>query len=551
MESPGLTAEMTLEEQLGQVVVVGFTGTQVTPEVADLIARQRVGGIILFSRNVADTQQVLALTRDLQAVARAAGQRYPLLIAIDQENGVVRRLGRGATIFPGNMALAATGSEQLVYDVALATGRELKALGINLNLAPVVDVNNNPNNPVIGVRSFGEDTHAVARLGVAAARGYRAAGVIGCLKHFPGHGDTVVDSHAGVPTVPVDLQRLESVELVPFRAGIAAGAASVMVGHIAFSHLTTHPTLPASISPEIVHDLLRERLGFGGVIASDCLEMGAIADTVGTERGAVMALRAGIHLMLVSHRYDRQTGALAAIADAVRAGELPAGAARQAAERVLAMKARDLSWDLLTPPVAEWVGGAAHRQLAAQAYALAVTLVRDDAALLPLRLRPDERLLVLDPSGEAGTPAEEQRGAEGWLAASCARRHGRVDALPLSLRPTAGEREQVAQRAAGADLIIVATKNAHLHPEQAEVVRRLVQTGRRVIGVAVHNPYDLVAFPELRTYVVTYEYTPPVMEAAARVLWGEVTPQGRLPVALPGLYPRGHGADMGRSAGGA
>jgi beta-N-acetylhexosaminidase len=551
MEAPGLTAEMTLEEQLGQVVVVGFTGTQVTSEVADLIERQRVGGIILFSRNVADTQQVLALTRDLQAVARAAGQRYPLLIAIDQENGVVRRLGRGATIFPGNMALAATGSEQLVYDVALATGRELKALGINLNLAPVVDVNNNPNNPVIGVRSFGEDAHAVARLGVAAARGYRAAGVTECLKHFPGHGDTVVDSHAGVPMVPFDLQRLESVELVPFRAGIAAGAASVMVGHIAFSRLTAHPTLPASISPEIVHGLLRERLGFGGVIASDCLEMGAIADTVGTEQGAVMALRAGIDLMLVSHRYDRQTGALAAIADAVRTGELPADAVRQAAERVLAMKARDLSWDLPTPPVVEWVGGAAHQQLAAQAYALAVTLVRDEAALLPLRLRQDERLLVLDPSGEAGTPAEEQHGAEGWLAASCARRHGRVDSLPLSLRPTAGEREQAAQRAAGADLIIVATKNAHLHPEQAEVVRRLVQTGRRVIGVAVHNPYDLVAFPELRTYVVTYEYTPPAMEAAARVLWGEVTPQGRLPVALPGLYPRGHGADMGRSVGGA
>ncbi|HET9921588.1 MAG TPA: glycoside hydrolase family 3 N-terminal domain-containing protein, partial [Ktedonobacteraceae bacterium] len=230
--------EMTLEEQIGQLFMVGFAGTEPSQGIIDMISRYRVGGIILFSRNVRDTRQVLELTRSLQDIAHTAGHRYPLLIAIDQENGMVQRLGRGATQFPGNMALGAVGSEQMVYDVALATGRELRALGLNMNLAPVVDVNNNPANPVIGVRSFGEDPHQVARLAAAAVRGYREAGVIATLKHFPGHGDTAVDSHLSLPTLPFSLQRLENVELVPFRAGIEAGAESVMSAHIAFPAIT-------------------------------------------------------------------------------------------------------------------------------------------------------------------------------------------------------------------------------------------------------------------------------------------------------------------------
>src|SRR6266851_7263345 len=222
------TTSMALEEQIGQLLVVGFWGTTPSPEVIDLIRNYHIGGIILFSRNVQDAQEVLELTHRLQMIALRARHRAPLLIAIDQENGMVQRLGRGTTLFPGNMALGAIGSEQVVYNVAQATGRELKALGINMNLAPVVDVNNNPANPVIGVRSFGEDPRLVARLGSAMVKGYQNAGVIACLKHFPGHGDTAVDSHLALPTIPHALERLEAVELVPFRAGIEAGAESVM-----------------------------------------------------------------------------------------------------------------------------------------------------------------------------------------------------------------------------------------------------------------------------------------------------------------------------------
>ena len=212
-------------------------------------------------------------------IAKKAGHRYPLLIAIDQENGIVQRLGQAATIFPGNMALGAIDLEEITFQVALATGQELKALGINMNLAPVVDVNNNPANPVIGVRSFGEDPQQVARLGAAMVKGYHAAGILSCLKHFPGHGDTAIDSHLALPTIPYGLERLEALELVPFRSGIKAGADSVMIAHVAYPAMARRDMLPATLSPAIVKGLLREKLGFNGAILSDCMEMKAISDT--------------------------------------------------------------------------------------------------------------------------------------------------------------------------------------------------------------------------------------------------------------------------------
>ena len=212
------------EEEKGRYMDNYTWGTTPSQEVIDLISRYHVGNVLLFSRNVREAGQVLELTASLQAIAKEAGQRYPLFIAIDQENGIVQRLGEAATIFPGNMALGAIGSDEIAFKVALAAGRELQALGINMNLAPVVDVNNNPANPVIGVRSFGEDAQQVARLGAAMVRGYGAAGILSCLKHFPGHGDTAVDSHLALPLIPYDLERLEALELVPFRGGIEAGA---------------------------------------------------------------------------------------------------------------------------------------------------------------------------------------------------------------------------------------------------------------------------------------------------------------------------------------
>lgn len=448
---------------------------------------------------------------------------------------MVQRLGRGATQFPGNMALGAVGSEQMVYDVALATGRELRALGLNMNLAPVVDVNNNPANPVIGVRSFGEDPHQVARLAAAAVRGYREAGVIATLKHFPGHGDTAVDSHLSLPTLPFSLQRLENVELVPFRAGIEAGAESVMSAHIAFPAITGQADLPATLAPAIIRGLLREKLGFNGLVISDCLEMQAVADTVGIARGSVLALQAGIDLVLISHLYSRQQSGIAAVMEAVQLGVLPEETVRQAVERVLLLKSQHLSWENLpSDSVPSWVGGAEHRQLRDRAYELSTTLVRNDDGLIPLHLQPHERIVVLSSAKDMRTQAEDRRYSTVFFVESIQQYHANVEPVTIPANITAQEAlEQVLSATSQTDLILMVTVNAILDVQQTELMRSLLQAGRRVIGLAVGIPYDLLAFPQLRTYLVTYESTDPALAAATRVLFGQVEPKGLLPVSLP------------------
>ena len=535
---------MSLQEQIGQLLVVGFPGTTPNQEIIDLIQHHHVGGIILFSRNIQNAQQVFALTQSLQNIAQAAGHQQPLLIAIDQENGIVSRLGEGATIFPGNMALGAIGSEQITHDVAMATGRELKALGINMNLAPVVDVNNNPANPVIGVRSFGEDPQQVARLATAAVKGFQSSGVISTLKHFPGHGDTAVDSHLALPTIPYTLERLEEVELVPFKSGIAAGAACVMTAHISLPHLMQHealptlPTLPATLSPAVLQGLLREKLAFDGVIISDCMEMSAVTDTVGAEQGSVMALQAGTDLVLVSHLYNRQLGSLEAIETALEVGTLNPAMIRLAAERVLALKERYLSWHTLSTPTAlTALDRQSHLQLSEQAYSLSTTLVRNEDALVPLRVEPTERIVVLTQQKNALTRVEDKHFPHGYLVECIRQRHPHVQTIFTAVHPTAQECRELVATTNATDIIIMATVNAHLDQHQAELMRCLVQSDRRVIGLAVRNPYDLLAFPQLRTYLVTYEYTQPALATAVRVLFGELQPHGHLPVSLPGIYP--------------
>lgn len=530
---PDPTGDMTLEEQIGQVLMVGFRGTTPSPEILDLIQNDHIGSVILFSRNVQDAQQVWQLTSALQMAARAAGHRYPLLIAIDQENGMVQRLGQGATSFPGNMAQGAIGSEQITHAIALATGQEMRAPGINMNLAPVVDVNNNPANPVIGVRSFGEDAQLVARLGAAAMKGFHEAGVVSCLKHFPGHGDTDVDSHLALPTIPYTMDRLETTELLPFKSGIEAGADCVMIAHIAFPSLTHDEHLPATLSPAIVRGLLREQMRFDGVIISDCLEMNAISATVGVPRGAVLALQAGIDLVLISHQYARQQAAIEAIQRAVQAGELLAEAVAQAARRVIALKERALSWEDLPPSSATTViGSESHQALRDTAYALSTTLVKNEKGLLPLHLASGDRLLLLIPRRTALTVVEDGHYPHDFLLEHVQQRHTNTTALFISPQPTRADFAEIERVVKEANTVIMVTVNAYQDRQQGELMQRLLQSERPIIGLAVYSPYDFLTFPELSTYMVTYEYTKSALAAATRVLFGETQPRGRLPVSL-------------------
>ena len=534
----------TLSEWAGAVLCAGFDGEQMDGHAEHLIDRLRVQNVILFGRNIASFAQVRALTKQLQAFAQESGHDLPLLICADQENGIVRRFADDVPGLPGNMALGATDDAELAHASGLITGRLLRAAGIQMDLAPVLDVNNNPDNPVIGVRSFGEDPAAVATLGVAFARGLEQAGVIACGKHFPGHGDTVSDSHLALPLIAHGLERLEAVELAPFRAAISAGVEAIMTAHVVFPAVAGN-TDPATLSEAVLTELLRTRLAFPGVIMTDCLEMRAISDTVGVGRGAVLALRAGADLVLVSHQLERQEEALSAIVVAVESGELPFERLREAAERVWALKRRRLQ-----EPAQELPLDHVHRivaqagQLQRQIAASAVTVLRNDQGALPIRNWeiPPQRIVLL----------RDQIHPQMMAAGASSRTEVLQDELMRVLPDAMVKLYEIDVKGYGVDAAVAASQAADLvvvsvnglgNPRFLQVIRDITAAVRRPIAViAVRSPYDLrePLFQDMPTQLVIYEETPWMLRAAVHaIVHGGA--DGHIPVSISSRLPRGSG----------
>lgn len=541
--------QRSLRQKIGQTMMFGFHGTEPTPEITTLIRDHHVGGIILFARNIAEPKDVLRLTVALQKIAYEAGHEHPLLISIDQENGIVRRLGAGTTLLPGNMALGAAGDTRLVQETAKATGRELKALGINFNLAPVLDVNNNPHNPVIGVRSYGEDPQFVAECGTAAIHGYQEAGVATCGKHFPGHGDTSKDSHLTLPMIPHRRERLEQVELVPFVKAIAEGVDSMMIAHVCFPEIEPDPALPATLSRRVVTDLLRGELGFDGVITTDCMEMKAIADSPGTVEGTYRAFQAGIDLSFISHTYEWQLGAIERMVSGIEAGDTPLARLDDAVGRILKLKEKYLSWDEITPWFDQQdpepdalVGGPEHERLAREAMEAAVTLTKNEAGLLPLTVSAEETIAVVCLKNTLTSLVEDERYLINPLQRAVEASHGNTRCLEVNNPPAEADFELVLGSLEGCSAVIVGTMNAQLAPGQAELVRRINRSGIPLVVISMRTPYDLAVFPEVATHIAAYEFTPAALEIAVEAILGKRELRGRLPVTIPGIAPRGHQA---------
>jgi len=536
MNEETLLSRMTLREKIGQMLLVGFHGTDVPDELRAFIAEGRIGGVILFARNVESPAQVARLTASLQDIAREAGLP-PLWISIDQEGGMVARLTEGVALMPGNMAVAATGEPSLAYEAALVAGRELRALGINMNYAPVLDVNNNPANPVIGVRSYGESPERVAAFGAAAIRGHAAAGVAAAAKHFPGHGDTSVDSHLDLPLVGHDRARLDAVELAPFRRAIAEGVDLIMTAHVRFPAIGPGG-LPATLSPAALTGLLRGELGFDGVITTDCMEMKAIADYYGTVEACVLAVAAGADQVLVSHTLELQQGALRALEAAVLDGRIPAERIEAAARRSLRLKAaRGVLASGAPGPAAagaeaalDVVGCEAHLAVARSISERSVTLVRD-RGVLPLQ---GGRTLAVTVAAAAQTIADEAVRASAGLGAALAAlgldcRDERVDASPAEAR--IAELGSLA-REGGWTRIVAGVYNATFHPAQIRLIEALQASGVPLVVVALRNPYDLAAFPDADGCVAVYENRPLSLVSAAKALVGAIPFRGALPVTL-------------------
>lgn len=511
-------------------MLVGLSGTQIDAAARLWVHERHVGGVALFSRNLANASQTLRLTQDLKALASAS---LPLWVALDQEGGSVLRVREGASALPGNMTLGATRSRRLAYLAGRAVASDLFRQGFNMNLAPVLDVNSNPDNPVIGVRSFGEEPDLVSDLGRYFILGQQSLGMSAVAKHFPGHGDTQADSHFAMPRVDADLKRLMRLEFAPFRSAIAWDLDAIMTAHIALPLITGDPTLPATLSHKLLTELLREKLGHHGVVMTDGLEMQGIAARYGVGRAAVMAVLAGADMPMVLWSEEARDGVYSALRGAASSGEISAERLDLSVARILKLKA---TRNLFAPESQKTPSGSItppqensnHRALTEAISRRGITLVRDQKKLVPLGPVPSRRVLAIVPPGPIAQRLEREK---------------YVQVLLMGLTPTREERRAIVARGrqltSHAEVLVGAAVNRY----HLEVIRNIAQsaTSLPLLLISLASPYLLELVPEANGYLCSYSSLESPQKALAAALLGEAPITGRLPVSLPGLYPAGHG----------
>ncbi|GAA2170611.1 MULTISPECIES: glycoside hydrolase family 3 protein [Glycomyces] len=523
-------ASMSLADKVGQLFMVYVHGESADTDHADAVASNlerlgadngaafiagfKPGGIIYFdwANGLTDPEQIVALSNGLQEAAEV-----PLLIATDQEYGRVVRIGEPATQFPGAMPLGATRDAEAARNAAETAGSELRAMGLNLNFAPDADVNVDPANPVIGVRSFSSDPELVAQFTTAQTGGYQAGGVAVSAKHFPGHGDTGTDSHLGLPVITHTVEEWERIDAPPFKAAIAAGTDLVMSGHLQFPALDDS-LRPATLSEPILTGLLREQLGFEGVIVTDSLEMEGVRTEYGDERVPVMALQAGADLLLMPPDFPLAYDAVLA---AVDAGELTEERIDASVRRLLALKVkRGLIEEPSTDPSGlDVVGSDGHRQVAADIADRSITLLANDGTL-PLAAGS-----VLVTGWGENTTAR--------LTAALNTEGLQAEALVTGDEPDADRIKAAVAAAAGRDLIVVSTFDVKAGGAQANLVAELRKSGVPVVTAAVGTPYDAAHLGAVNASLATYSYTETSLASLAKVITGAVDPTGTLPVDVP------------------
>jgi beta-N-acetylhexosaminidase len=553
--------ELSLDEKIGQLFVPSGTAVfmnESSPAWRRLdhyVHERGVGGVIWFQSSI---YEAALLNRRLQARAR-----IPLLISADLESGMGMRFN-DVTFWPPAMAVAATGDPSLAERQGRAVAVEARTIGVNHILAPVADVNVDPDNPVINARSYGEDPHEVARFVAAFIRGVQSEGVLATAKHFPGHGDTHVDSHRSLPVLAVSRERMEQVELVPFRAAIEAGVGSVMIGHLAVPSLdpapapprldghqenpyvsgsaeaTTNATMPATLSRPMIEGVLRHDLGFDGLVVTDAFDMGGVVDHFDAGEAAIRAIEAGEDQILISADIDR---AIEGVKQAVQSGRIPESRIDASVRRILAAKSRVVMTVGDPEEIFHVVDSAATRELAAEIARKAITLVRQEEGVLPVRKDARVVELVVSELAEASNPLPEvDRELRRRLATP-------PQLFFLDSRATEADLGPVAAAAANADVIVVALAvrarsgagTIAVPLVARQLLDRLASVRARIVAISFGSPYLLRDLPSLRSYFCAYGIQPPLARAAVAALFGEAPITGKLPVTIPGLYPRGHG----------
>ena len=530
---------LTLRERIGQMIIVPLNGefTNTNSEKFAAMRRQivenKIGGFTLFR---GEANSIAALTNEAQRLAV-----IPLFFSADYERGLRMQLRTG-TPFTTNMGVAASGDVQAAYRQGRIICEEMRAIGANWLFAPVADINNNPDNPVINIRSFGADPVKVGELVVAFSRGAREANCLSTLKHFPGHGDTATDSHIGLSVVPLNRARLDAVELVPFRMGIGGGVDAVMTAHLAVPQVTGDE-LPGTLNPQITTGILRKDLKFGGIITTDSMEMGAITKNFPDGASAVMAIKAGADVVLFPPNVEK---AIAAIEAAIKKGDLSETRINESVKRLLAAKYRlGLSQNRLVDlaKVNELVEKPENVREANRTAEKSITLLRNADNILPLATSEADQILFV-------VIAADDDAVEGIaLIPEIMRRAPKAKIIRLDPRSTVEEYEKVMEQAKQFEKIILApfVKRAALKgtvalPEnQTNFVKQIIALKKPVAVVAFGSPYLIRQFPEVRNYVVTYAIEEVAQTAAVRTMFGEVSFTGKLPVSVPGIFEIGAG----------
>ena len=511
---------LSLEEKVGQMMMVGFHGFRPPAHILNWLASGRIGGIYLFARNIESPAQVNQLIAECRKAAK-----YPILVGIDQEGGIVARMRDGFTESPGAMALGASGDPQLAEDVAYMMGREMAALGINWNFAPVADIAHHRDNPSVSTRSIGRNARLVSQMVAAQIRGFQRAGVAATVKHFPGLGNTIVDTHDSLAKVRGSLSYLYAEDLHPFRDAIAADVASVMLTHVMYEELDRE--FPATLSPRIVSGLLREELAYDGAVCTDCMEMKAIRAGFGADESAVLTVLAGVDMPLFSHTRKRQEAAYESVLEAARSGRISESRIDQSRARIHELKCR---YPLDNPPPIEIVGSEPHQSLAFKAARAGTVLVNQGGAL-PLNT-DSAQIAAIEFSSQKISDAVEI-GSLSAFSTYLSRRLPNVAChLIDSGSKAARDSRKISSILRVADILILLTRNAHMNQAQLRLAQSICDGSSKVILVCARNPYDATALTGAVTVICTNGDSRPSLRAAIDAICGDFHPGGELTVEL-------------------
>ena len=513
--------EMTLQEKLGQFLIIGFEEPYLTDDLKAMIKKYKFGNFILFKRNIVDLKQLEALTRELHEVVMEATGIMPF-ISIDQEGGTVVRIMHKAAFYPGSMTLAAT-SPTNALEVGKMMGNHLLSLGINMNLAPSLDVNNNPKNPVIGIRSYSDDPDRVSEYGVKLIDGMQSTGLIATAKHFPGHGDVDVDSHLGLPILPYDIKRLEEIELKPFKEAIAAGVKNIMSAHIVFKAIDGEN--PATLSKAILQGLLREKLKFKGLITSDCMEMNAIADSMTTPVGVAAGIVAGIDLACVCHTKERQIDSLKMIKQAIDDKLITNEEIDEKVERIL--KYKNQVYKAMVKPFFKNKTPLEVFKDNKQVKFIQSVVDGSVTHVAGKKLELSGKTILFGCKPSAFNCAEDiiDEGSILDLAKG-------IENLDTYEYVDSEYSSDLISKALEYDTVIFASFNAFSNPEQAKMINELNRLHNNVYVLSSRNPYDYLVLEGDVNYYTVYECTPNSNKSLIKLIKGEIEAKGKLPVSL-------------------